>query len=890
MAAGTSGVGGGTKIFGSFNNNVGNQSWRPSSTRLTTTSSHLPTSGHGQRLTSMPPASPQPYPVNASTKASSTTAAAAAVAATSATIATKPLGGPSNQEEDNDPFLEGDDLDLEALMDDNFGDIDGLDSPLAHQGASTASTIPSKRKSASSPAFKWQTSMPENVVDDDDNLLPPNISAASGRSPKKMASARLSSSKTAATVTAKHSTALLQIKQEAVEDDMRLAARQDRKSNTTAPSLASTNMRSTSSSTTLVVAAGSSNYFESTRGCNFESSSNLGGHNRTGSKGWYRIESASFSRTAATATRRKVFESIKLFQQCSRVSLSDIPNDESLYQGKIEALVVQIKECRVAELDTSVVVIDPSGEMRGTIHRKVMEHYKNNEIRVGTALALQNISIFSPTPTSHYLNITMANIAGVFLPAPNIISLTQSTVSPKTQQSLSQTSAQGTGTGGGGVGVGEETRVRWQRPSALRYSQTSSETPPSPSRLQQVQEGGTQSSMEFAPKSPTPLHPPTRKRQPVRRPSPDWDEVVEEERLEEEAALKAASRSAKGGNGHAQTTELEMAAGVDYSPVVMEEPTSRNNTQDRVRMQEVAAGAGGEEDEEDEPLVRNRHSDVSNATVSRKESPAPVIKKEPGVEDDGDEDRSIQEIQFQSLPQGTGPSHDSFSKGTLAPRMADGTLTADDSTAFPHLGGTPIGILGGATPREQATPPPPRISPSSRTAAAAASTIDSSSSSKGGGNRALLASFAAPKNLQRRSTFTSPSLLRKSSNGSSSSSLSLSEANRVAGANTNTSTSAAIAQPVALKHQGSLSDDWFEDMDESVLNVADLEDEGGPEMSVDQSHEEPATVPPVAMSAKTTTTTTTAHKLGEVVEGAEDDDFDFLLQDIDESELFDEGL
>lgn len=51
-----------------------------------------------------------------------------------------------------------------------------------------------------------------------------------------------------------------------------------------------------------------------------------------------------------------------------------------------------IKDFTPSEIDAAVTLMDPSGEMRGTIHISVLEQYKNNEIRIGTVLVLNNVS------------------------------------------------------------------------------------------------------------------------------------------------------------------------------------------------------------------------------------------------------------------------------------------------------------------------------------------------------------------------------------------------------------------------------------------------------------------------------------------------------------------
>nr|GEV55134.1 GPCR kinase [Tanacetum cinerariifolium] len=51
----------------------------------------------------------------------------------------------------------------------------------------------------------------------------------------------------------------------------------------------------------------------------------------------------------------------------------------------------------------------------GTIHHKVIGNggYEK-DITVGAAMILTNISVFSPNPSKHYLNITMQNVVEVF--------------------------------------------------------------------------------------------------------------------------------------------------------------------------------------------------------------------------------------------------------------------------------------------------------------------------------------------------------------------------------------------------------------------------------------------------------------------------------------------
>nr|GEV55193.1 hypothetical protein CTI12_AA595590 [Tanacetum cinerariifolium] len=55
------------------------------------------------------------------------------------------------------------------------------------------------------------------------------------------------------------------------------------------------------------------------------------------------------------------------------------------------------------------------GTIPGTIHHNVIgEGGYENDITVGVALILANVSVFSPKPSMHYLNITKKNVVKVF--------------------------------------------------------------------------------------------------------------------------------------------------------------------------------------------------------------------------------------------------------------------------------------------------------------------------------------------------------------------------------------------------------------------------------------------------------------------------------------------
>ncbi|GKE09071.1 hypothetical protein Tco_1412622 [Tanacetum coccineum] len=65
--------------------------------------------------------------------------------------------------------------------------------------------------------------------------------------------------------------------------------------------------------------------------------------------------------------------------------------------------------------DLTVTVKDLSSTIPGTIHYKVIgDDGYGKDIIVGAALILANVSVFSPKPSMHYLNITMRNVVKVF--------------------------------------------------------------------------------------------------------------------------------------------------------------------------------------------------------------------------------------------------------------------------------------------------------------------------------------------------------------------------------------------------------------------------------------------------------------------------------------------
>ncbi|GJW94023.1 hypothetical protein Tco_1078039 [Tanacetum coccineum] len=94
--------------------------------------------------------------------------------------------------------------------------------------------------------------------------------------------------------------------------------------------------------------------------------------------------------------------------------LGDI--DNFIKNGKLDQVVGIVKSCSPNMIgDLNVTLKDLSGTIPGTIHHKVIgKGGYGKDINVGAAMILKNVSVFSPKPSKHYLNITMRNVVEVF--------------------------------------------------------------------------------------------------------------------------------------------------------------------------------------------------------------------------------------------------------------------------------------------------------------------------------------------------------------------------------------------------------------------------------------------------------------------------------------------
>ncbi|CAL0313771.1 unnamed protein product [Lupinus luteus] len=94
--------------------------------------------------------------------------------------------------------------------------------------------------------------------------------------------------------------------------------------------------------------------------------------------------------------------------------LSSIKKHRSF--GIVPQIVAVIKSCTLNGFgDMMVTLKDPTTTIGATVHHKVFtEEQFRKDITVGSALVLHKVAVFSPTPSSCYLNITLRNIVKVF--------------------------------------------------------------------------------------------------------------------------------------------------------------------------------------------------------------------------------------------------------------------------------------------------------------------------------------------------------------------------------------------------------------------------------------------------------------------------------------------
>uniref|UniRef100_A0AAV2KI89 Homologous recombination OB-fold protein OB-fold domain-containing protein n=1 Tax=Knipowitschia caucasica TaxID=637954 RepID=A0AAV2KI89_KNICA len=97
---------------------------------------------------------------------------------------------------------------------------------------------------------------------------------------------------------------------------------------------------------------------------------------------------------------------------------------KQLVKNKVPNMAVLLKSLVPTHTDAKAVFKDPTGEMQGTVHRRLLED-RAGELKAGAVLLLKQVGVFSPSHRNHYLNVTPNNLLRVYSPDGTVMSSTQ---------------------------------------------------------------------------------------------------------------------------------------------------------------------------------------------------------------------------------------------------------------------------------------------------------------------------------------------------------------------------------------------------------------------------------------------------------------------------------
>ncbi|TRY84059.1 hypothetical protein DNTS_014928 [Danionella cerebrum] len=86
-----------------------------------------------------------------------------------------------------------------------------------------------------------------------------------------------------------------------------------------------------------------------------------------------------------------------------------------LAKNKVPNMAVVLKSITHTHADAKAVFRDPTGEMHGTVHRRLVED-RQGELKTGAVLLLKQVGVFSPSHRNHYLNVTPNNLLRIYPP------------------------------------------------------------------------------------------------------------------------------------------------------------------------------------------------------------------------------------------------------------------------------------------------------------------------------------------------------------------------------------------------------------------------------------------------------------------------------------------
>ncbi|KAG9264206.1 hypothetical protein AMEX_G22461 [Astyanax mexicanus] len=86
-----------------------------------------------------------------------------------------------------------------------------------------------------------------------------------------------------------------------------------------------------------------------------------------------------------------------------------------LTKNKVPNMAVVLKSILHTHADAKAVFRDPTGEIQGTLHRRLLED-RQGELKTGAVLLLKQVGVFSPSHRNHYLNVTPNNLLKIYPP------------------------------------------------------------------------------------------------------------------------------------------------------------------------------------------------------------------------------------------------------------------------------------------------------------------------------------------------------------------------------------------------------------------------------------------------------------------------------------------
>lgn len=86
-----------------------------------------------------------------------------------------------------------------------------------------------------------------------------------------------------------------------------------------------------------------------------------------------------------------------------------------LAKNKVPNMAVVLKSITHTHADAKAVFRDHTGEMQGTVHRRLVED-RQGDLKTGAVLLLKQVGVFSPSHRNHYLNVTPNNLLKIYPP------------------------------------------------------------------------------------------------------------------------------------------------------------------------------------------------------------------------------------------------------------------------------------------------------------------------------------------------------------------------------------------------------------------------------------------------------------------------------------------